>query len=316
MAADQARHDDQSAAEPAGAGHPSPLALLVDAIAGGTRFVRGLPATAVRLPVRGLAAAFAVSERVQHEAAQLQRHAEQLRDLIDALRGAGAGDDAEVDEVFARAADADRDAVVTDLAERAAERAERVADLVAAQDGQHGPSPATGRRGPAPEAVAAGAPGTASDAVERAEREAARDHVVPGSELSARQLPLPELDQLSIGALRSRLPRLDRDQLVQLLSYERAHADRLQVVTMLENRIAKVESGTGRAAARKGTARKAPAKGAAPRKAAASKATARKGTTRKSTAGSAPGMDEMVSAPDGEAAQRAAEELGSNSPHP
>src|ERR671928_148987 len=47
---------------------PSTAALLADALAGGARFVRDLPANAARLPVRGLAAAFAVTERIQREA--------------------------------------------------------------------------------------------------------------------------------------------------------------------------------------------------------------------------------------------------------
>ena len=38
----------------------------------------------------------------------------------------------------------------------------------------------------------------------------------------------------------SHLRRLDRVQLVQLLDYERAHADRVGIVLLLENRLAKL----------------------------------------------------------------------------
>ena len=62
----------------------------------------------------------------------------------------------------------------------------------------------------------------------------------PGATLSHDQLPLEDYDHLTLGSLRARLPKLDAVALVQLRDYERAHANRLSVVTMLENRIAKV----------------------------------------------------------------------------
>jgi hypothetical protein len=62
----------------------------------------------------------------------------------------------------------------------------------------------------------------------------------PGATLSHDQLPLEDYDHLTLGSLRARLPRLDAVALVQLRDYERAHAHRLPVLTMLENRIAKI----------------------------------------------------------------------------
>ena len=62
----------------------------------------------------------------------------------------------------------------------------------------------------------------------------------PGATLSHDQLPLEDYDHLTLGSLRARLPRLDAVALVQLRDYERAHAHRLPVLTMIENRIAKV----------------------------------------------------------------------------
>ena len=56
------------------------------------------------------------------------------------------------------------------------------------------------------------------------------------------ELPLPDYDHMTLGSLRGRLRSLDVDQLVALRSYEKAHADRLPVVTMLDNRIAKLAS--------------------------------------------------------------------------
>ncbi len=53
-------------------------------------------------------------------------------------------------------------------------------------------------------------------------------------------LPLADYDHLTLGSLRGRLRSLDLPQLVQLRSYEKAHADRLPIMTMLDNRIAKL----------------------------------------------------------------------------
>jgi hypothetical protein len=52
--------------------------------------------------------------------------------------------------------------------------------------------------------------------------------------------PWPNYDELSIASLRARLRSLDVTQLQQLIGYERAHADRADVLTMFERRLAKV----------------------------------------------------------------------------
>jgi hypothetical protein len=57
---------------------------------------------------------------------------------------------------------------------------------------------------------------------------------------SAADLPLADFDHMSAPQLRGRLRRLDRVQLVQLLDYERAHADRVGIVLLLENRLTKL----------------------------------------------------------------------------
>ena len=57
------------------------------------------------------------------------------------------------------------------------------------------------------------------------------------------QLPLPEYDHLPLGSLESRVRGLDADQVEQLLAYERAHADRLPVVRMLELRLGALRGG-------------------------------------------------------------------------
>jgi hypothetical protein len=93
-------------------------------------------------------------------------------------------------------------------------------------------------------AVLAGAPGTADAAVARAER-AVGHTVTDGASLSHEELPLADYDHLTLPALRARLTRIDLTGLIQLRDYEKAHANRLPVVTMLENRIAKVTASNG-----------------------------------------------------------------------
>jgi hypothetical protein len=57
---------------------------------------------------------------------------------------------------------------------------------------------------------------------------------------SAADLPLEDFDHMTAPQLRGRLRTLDQVQLVQLLDYERAHAHRVPIIVMLENRISKL----------------------------------------------------------------------------
>jgi len=98
---------------------------------------------------------------------------------------------------------------------------------------------------PSPEAIAAGSPGTARPVVERvaAERTAA-DGPVEAPEPDA--LPISDWDHASMPSLRARVARLTLDELLQLRAYETEHAARLAVLTMLDNRIAKIAPTDGR----------------------------------------------------------------------
>ena len=68
------------------------------------------------------------------------------------------------------------------------------------------------------------------------------DHTEAGEVLAHADLPLKDYDHLTLGSLRGRLRSLDVAALVQLRSYERVHANRLPVITSLENRIAKLQA--------------------------------------------------------------------------
>jgi hypothetical protein len=64
----------------------------------------------------------------------------------------------------------------------------------------------------------------------------------PAAEEAA-ALPLPNYDELSVASLRARLRNLSAEQLTVLISYEKSHADRADVITMFERRITKLALG-------------------------------------------------------------------------
>jgi hypothetical protein len=67
-----------------------------------------------------------------------------------------------------------------------------------------------------------------------------------GADLSHDELPLPDFDHQTLPQLRGRLRTLGMAELVQLRDYEQAHAARLPVLTLLDNRIAKLLADTDR----------------------------------------------------------------------
>ena len=66
-----------------------------------------------------------------------------------------------------------------------------------------------------------------------------------GAELSHGELPLDDFDHQTVPQLRGRLRSLGLAELVQLRDYEQAHGARLPVLTLLDNRIAKLLAETG-----------------------------------------------------------------------
>jgi hypothetical protein len=77
------------------------------------------------------------------------------------------------------------------------------------------------------------------------------DHVLeavaqmtPGADLAHDELPLADFDHQTVPQLRGRLRTLGLAELVQLRDYEQAHAARLPVLTLLDNRIARLLADT------------------------------------------------------------------------
>jgi hypothetical protein len=66
---------------------------------------------------------------------------------------------------------------------------------------------------------------------------------VPETTADAAALPLPNYDELTIASLRARLRNLTAEQLTVLIEYEKAHANREDVITMFERRITKLALG-------------------------------------------------------------------------
>jgi len=64
-----------------------------------------------------------------------------------------------------------------------------------------------------------------------------------GESLHHDELPLPDYDHLPLGSLEGRIRSLDADGLTALLTYERAHGDRLPVTQLLERRLEAVRGG-------------------------------------------------------------------------
>jgi hypothetical protein len=63
------------------------------------------------------------------------------------------------------------------------------------------------------------------------------------AEPTAEAPPLPGYDGLSLASLRARLRVLDAPAIQAMLAYEKAHANREPVITMLERRLAKISAG-------------------------------------------------------------------------
>jgi hypothetical protein len=66
---------------------------------------------------------------------------------------------------------------------------------------------------------------------------------VPAVTEPSGELPLANYDELSVASLRARLRNLSNDDLTLLMTYERAHQDRPEVIKMFQNRLIKMTTG-------------------------------------------------------------------------
>jgi hypothetical protein len=56
-------------------------------------------------------------------------------------------------------------------------------------------------------------------------------------------LPIKDYDHLQVGGLTSRIRSLGAEELQTLIGYERSHANRFQVVTIMQNRLSSLKEG-------------------------------------------------------------------------
>jgi hypothetical protein len=56
-------------------------------------------------------------------------------------------------------------------------------------------------------------------------------------------LPIKDYDHLQVGGLASRIRPLGVEELQTLITYERSHGNRFQVITIMENRLSSLKAG-------------------------------------------------------------------------
>lgn len=234
---------------------PTPIAAALGLVPAALSGVRRLPGKVVQLPILAVSQALTtldatrrgyddLAERGERLVARLRGTSfDEVEDRVeDALQGtpvAGLYDrieDAAEDagralrSVGGRAAGTATDAAGT-VQEEAAEQAPALVPAAEAPKGR-----------PTPKATEPDETRVDSAAAPAAQRAADDITNATGEVLEHDDLPLADYDHMTLGSLRGRLRSLSLEQLGQIRAYEKAHADRLPVVTMLDNRIAKLTS--------------------------------------------------------------------------
>jgi hypothetical protein len=103
-------------------------------------------------------------------------------------------------------------------------------------------APAAAAEAPAAEAPVAEAP-AAEVKAETPEAPASAAETPAATEAPAGEPPLPNYDELTVPSLRARMRNLSVEQLNEVIAYEKAHANRADVIAMFERRIAKLAEG-------------------------------------------------------------------------
>ena len=224
---------------------PTPVSAALGLVPTVLDGVRRLPTKAVQLPVLALSSALTGMDLARREYDELSQRGERL---VARLRGTSFDElEDKVEDSLAGTPLAKPYDKIEDTLEDAVDAVRsRARTLRAAPDPSGAGTDAEQPKG-APTPKATEPDSTRIDTAATAEvvaavEEAAAAVAVP-TDLKADDLALADYDHLTLGALRGRLRSLDVDQLVALRSYEKSKADRLPVVTMLDNRIAKLAAG-------------------------------------------------------------------------
>jgi len=130
---------------------------------------------------------------------------------------------------------------IAEAAKAASDAAEKAVETLR-EEADEAPDEAPDEEPPLPTAAEVGAPGVAAPEAEAVSAQLRREHSVPATP-TRKDLPIDDFDSASLPSLRARLRSLTIEDLVILREYELAHAHRLPVLTMLDNRIAKLDDG-------------------------------------------------------------------------
>jgi hypothetical protein len=199
---------------------PTPVAAALGIVPTVIDGIKSLPGKAVQIPVLAVSSALTSLESARREYEELVTRGEAL---VTRLRGGSLDELEDTLETFLESTplapayeqveDAVEDAVakVTELLDRAADKK---------------PRPVAPDTAATPEVV---------QIVEAVSAATTLPDVQKHDEL-----PLADYDHMTLGSLRGRLRSLSMAELVQVRDYEKAHAHRLPVVTLLDNRIAKL----------------------------------------------------------------------------
>jgi len=126
----------------------------------------------------------------------------------------------------------------TAASETAAEpKASGAAETVAAEPAAEPETPAAPQATVEPQAVAEPETSAAVAAAPAAEPETSAVSETSGA------LPLANYDDLSVASLRARLRNLSNDDLTLLMTYEKGHQNRPEVIKMFQNRLIKMTTG-------------------------------------------------------------------------
>jgi hypothetical protein len=213
---------------------PTPVAAALGIVPTVVDGVKSLPGKAVQIPVLAVSSALTALETARREYDDLAVRGERL---VARLRGEdldGLEDWAEelvADTPLARPYEAVEDAV-EDAVSKVTALLDRAAEKPASRDKSE-PTPSETPSTPTPVETAATPEVVATV-------EAVSEAVTAPEVTNHDELPLPDYDHMTLGSLRGRLRSLTVPELVQVRDYEKAHAHRLPVVTLLDNRIAKL----------------------------------------------------------------------------
>lgn len=216
---------------------PTPLAAAIGVVPAVLDGVRRLPGRAVQLPVLAVSNALSTMDALRREYDDLAERGERL---VARLRGEAQDRADELEDSVEAALARTPFASAYDKVEDALEGA---VDVLRRPDGVEPVPAAEAPKGvPTPKAAPLGIvrvdTAASPEVVRTVEQAAAR---TPASApLAHDELPLPDYDHMTLGSLRGRMRAMSVEHLMQVRSYEKAHADRLPILTMLDNRIAKL----------------------------------------------------------------------------